>query len=149
MLAIDPDALHLAVRWAHVAAMATALGGALLVAAAVFSRRDERGSLVVALAYERLFWGAAGVLVMTGVGNLGAFGPTLPEPRTEWGSAFTVKLVAVALLVAISLPRTLAILRLERAASEGLGVATALRAVYAGTAVLLGTIVLIAEVLAH
>lgn len=146
---VDPHALHLVVRWAHVAAMATALGGALLVAAVVFSRRDAGGSLAMALAYERLFWAAAGILVMTGVGNLGAFGRALPEPGTEWGSALTLKLVAVALLLAVSLPRTLAVLRLERAASEGLAVGGVLRAVYAGTAVLLGAIVLIAEVLAH
>lgn len=146
---IDPHALHLIVRWAHVAAMATALGGALLVAAVVFSRRDAGGSLAVALAYERLFWAAAGILVMTGVGNLGAFGRTLPELGTEWGSALTLKLVAVALLVAISLPRTLTVLRLERGASDGLAVGGTLRTVYAGTVVLLGAIVLIAEVLAH
>ena len=149
MPAIDAHALHLFVRWSHVAAMATALGGALLVAAVVFSRREPSGALTAALAYERLFWAAAGVLVMTGVGNLGAFGRTLPEPRTEWGTALTVKLVAVALLVAISLPRTLAVLRLERASAEGSAVGGALRAVYAGTVALLGIIVLVAEVLAH
>ena len=129
--------------------MAAALGGALLVTAVVFSRREPSGALAAALAYERLFWAAAGVLVMTGVGNLGAFGRALPEPRTEWGSALTVKLFAVALLVAISLPRTLAVLRLGRAASEGLAVGRALRGVYAGTVALLGLIVFVAEVLAH
>lgn len=67
--AIDAHALHLFLRWSHVAAMATALGGALLVTAVVW-RRDRHGSLAVAVAYERLFWAAAGVLVMTGVGNL-------------------------------------------------------------------------------
>ena len=149
MPAIDAHALHLIVRWSHVAAMATALGGALLIAAIVFSRREPSGALAAALAYERLFWAAAGVLVMTGVGNLGAFGRALPEPRTEWGSALTVKLVAVALLVAISLPRTLAVLRLERAASERVAVGGALRAVYAGTVALLAIIVFVAEVLAH
>ena len=149
MPAIDAHALHLIVRWSHIAAMAAALGGALLVTAVVFTRREPSGALVAALAYERLFWAAAGVLVMTGVGNLGAFGRALPEPRTEWGSAFTVKLFAVALLVAISLPRTLAVLRLERAAGDGLAVRGPLRAVYAGTVALLAIIVFVAEVLAH
>lgn len=145
--AIDAHALHLFVRWSHVAAMATALGGALLVAAVVW-RRDGRGALAVAVAYERLFWTAAGVLVMTGVGNLGAFGRALPEPATEWGSALTVKLLAVAALLVISLPRTLAVLRLERRPAER-AVADPLRAVYTGTVGLIAIIVLIAEVLAH
>ena len=146
---IDPHALHLVIRWAHVAAMAIALGGALLVAVIVFTRRDSAGALAAALAYERLFWAAAGVLVMTGVGNLGAFGRTLPEPRTEWGSALTVKLVAVALLLVISLPRTLAVLRLESNAIGGVAVRDPLRAVYAVTLGLLAVILFVAEVLAH
>lgn len=142
---IDAHAVHLFVRWSHVAAMATALGGALLVTAVVW-RKDARGSLAVA--YERMFWAAAGVLVMTGVGNLGAFGRALPEPASEWGSALTVKLLAVAALLVISLPRTLVVLRLERRTAEG-AVADPLRAVYTGTVGLLAIIVLIAEVLAH
>lgn len=149
MLAIDPHALHLLVRWAHVAAMATALGGALLVAAVVFSRRDQRGALAVALAYERLFWAAAGILVMTGVGNLGAFGRALPEPATEWGTALVVKLLAVGALLAVSLPRSLAVLRLERRSAEGAAIADPLRWIYGTTVGLLALIVFIAEVLAH
>jgi hypothetical protein len=129
--------------------MAIALGGALLVAVIVFTRHDRAGALTAALAYERLFWAAAGVLVMTGVGNLGAFGRALPEPRTEWGSALTVKLVAVAVLLVISLPRTLAVLRLESSAIGGVAVRDPLRAVYGVTLGLLAVIVFIAEVLAH
>ena len=149
MPVLDPHALHLAVRWAHVAAMATALGGALLVAAVVFSRRDERGSLVVALVYERLFWGAAGVLVMTGVGNLGAFGRALLEPGTGWGTALVVKLVAVGALLALSLPRSLMVLRLERLSADGTSIGAPLRSIYGTTVGLLALVVLIAEVLAH
>jgi hypothetical protein len=129
--------------------MAIAFGGALLVAVIVFTRRDSAGVLAAALTYERLFWAAAGVLVMTGVGNLGAFGRTLPEPRTEWGSALTVKLVAVALLLVISLPRTLAVLRLESNAIGGVAVRDPLRVVYAVTLGLLAVILFVAEVLAH
>ena len=149
MPVLDPHALTLVVRWSHVAAMATALGGALLVAAVVLTRRDERGSLAVAVAYERLFWASTGVLVMTGVGNLGAFGRALPEPATEWGTAFAVKLVAVAALLAVSLPRTVAVLRLERRSLEGAAVRGALRGVYGTTVGLLAAIVFVAEVLAH
>lgn len=149
MPVLDPHALHVAVRWAHVAAMAVALGGALLVAAVVFTRRDERGSLVVAMAYERLFWGAAGVLVMTGVGNLGAFGRALLEPGTGWGTALVVKLVAVGALLALSLPRSLAVLRLERRSAEGAAIGDPLRGIYGTTVGLLALIVFVAEVLAH
>ena len=155
MPAVDAHAIHLFVRWAHVAAMATALGGALLVTAVVFSRREPSGALAVTLAYERLFWAAAGILVMTGVGNLGAFGRTLPEPATEWGSALTVKLLAVAALLVVSLPRSLAVLRLEARKAGPVPDAVearihgALRAIYGATVALLAIIVLIAEVLAH
>lgn len=149
MPGLDPHALTLFVRWSHVAAMATALGGALLVTMVVFSRRYERGSLAVAMAYERLFWAAAGVLVMTGVGNLGAFGRALPAPATEWGAALVVKLVAVATLLAVSLPRSIAVLRLERRSAEGAAVREALRSVYGISLGLLAVIVFVAEVLAH
>lgn len=149
MPAIDPHALHLLIRWAHVGAMATALGGALLVAAVVFRNRDRSGSLAVALAYERSFWAAAGIAVMTGVGNLGAFGRTLPEPATEWGTALVVKLIAVTALLAISLPRTLAVLRIEQREAESASTVRALRGIYAGTVGLLAVILFVAEVLAH
>lgn len=149
MPALDPYLLHFAVRWAHVAAMATALGGALLVATVVFTRREEGGSIGVAVVYERLFWAAAGVLVMTGVGNLGAFGRALPGPATEWGTTLVVKLLAVAALLAVSLPRTLAVLRLERRHAAGGAVRGPLRGVYGTTVGLLAVIVFAAEVLAH
>lgn len=149
MAPLDPHALTLVVRWAHVVAMAVALGGAVLVAAAVTLRGAGAAALPVALAYERVFWAAAGVLVMTGVGNLGAFGRALPAPGTEWGAALTLKLAAIALLLALSLPRTLAVLRLERRDPEAATVREGLRWLYGTTVILLGAIVLAAQVLAH
>lgn len=148
-MALDPHALTLAVRWGHVVAMAVALGGAVLVTAAVAARGTAPGALAIALAYERVFWGAAGVLVMTGVGNLGAFGRSLPAPDTEWGAALTVKLAAIALLLALSLPRTLAILELGRRDAAEAPLRRGLGRLYGATAILLGLIVLVAQVLAH
>ena len=60
-----------------------------------------------ALRYEQVFWAAAGVLVMTGIGNLGAFGVSLLEPSTAWGTTLVAKLWLVAALIVMSLPRSL------------------------------------------
>lgn len=59
-----------------------------------------------------------------------------------------MKLLAVAALLVISLPRPLVVLRLERRTTEP-AVADPLRAVYTGTVGLLAIIVFIAQVLAH
>lgn len=142
---MDHQLLALAVRWLHVAAMATAFGGALLVTWLAWRAPADR-VVDIAVRYEQLFWAAAGVLVMTGVGNLGAFGAGLPEPGTGWGRTFSAKLVLVALLVVISLPRSLAVLRL--AAHPSTGGAT-LRNLYAVSAAMLAAIVALAEGLAH
>jgi len=108
-LAMDP--LHLLVRWAHVAGMAAILGGALLVwwLAARRPPFEDRVTTRVAEGSEWIFWAAIGLQVMTGVGNLGAFGNALPPPESAWGIKLTVKLVAVLLLALISVPRTLAV----------------------------------------
>jgi hypothetical protein len=106
--------LSLVVRWAHVAGMAAILGGALLVWWFALRRdRDNRLALQVAERYEWIFWGAIGLQVMTGVGNLGAFGSALPAPQSAWGTKLTVKLVAVLALAVLSVPRTLAIATLS------------------------------------
>jgi hypothetical protein len=91
--------------------MATILGGALLVAW-LAAHGPRPAILEVAVRYEQLFWLALGVIVMTGVGNLGAFGLALPAPSTVWGGMFVAKITAVVLLVALSLPRSLVIARL-------------------------------------
>src|SRR3979411_3458407 len=73
-------ALSLFVRWAHVAGMAAILGGALLVWVLGTRRARANAGVVVGVAdrYEWIFWAAIGLQVMTGVGNLGAFGDALP-----------------------------------------------------------------------
>lgn len=105
------DPLHLIVRWAHVAGMAAILGGALLVwwLAARRPPLDDRLTTRVAERYEWIFWAAIGLQVMTGVGNLGAFGNALPPPESAWGTKLTIKLVAVLALAVFSVPRTLVV----------------------------------------
>src|SRR5438445_13331037 len=112
---LDPHVLHVAIRWLHVAAMATAFGGAVTVLAlATRPAGDSAGTVLsVALRYEWIFWGAAGVLAMTGIGNLAAFGADLSGPSTPWGATLVVKLGSVLALVFFSLPRTLAVAHLS------------------------------------
>lgn len=142
---MDHQSLALAVRWLHVAAMATAFGGAILVTWLTWRGPADRIA-DIAIRYEQLFWGAAGILVMTGVGNLGALGPALPAPGTAWGSTFITKLLIVAILVAISLPRSLAVIEI---ASRAGPVRPALRAIYGVTTGTLAAIVALAVTLAH
>ena len=149
---LDPNALHLAIRWLHVAAMATAFGGAVTVL--VLAARPGIGSpgaiLEVAGRYEWVFWAAAGVLAMTGIGNLAAFGPSLLGPGTNWGGTLMLKLWSVLALVVLSLPRTLAVARmttLPEAAGPAL-VAT-IRNLYGATAGAFAFILALAIWLAH
>lgn len=139
-------ALHLLVRLVHVAGMAVLLGGAALVwgRARVASDDDAAGVLALASAYEWLFWAAVGLVVLTGVGNLGALAPGVPGPDTGWGLTFAVKLAAVVGLLVGSLVRTLAVLR-WRDGAPGRSVAAA----YAATAGYLVVLLALAEVLAH
>jgi putative copper export protein len=151
---LDPHLLHLAIRWLHVAAMATAFGGALMVLA--LSARTRNGALdsalvEVALRYEFMFWLAAGILAMTGIGNLAAFGSGLPVPRTDWGTTFELKLGFVLALVVFSLPRTLALARLGRSTAQPLGAALQIRirSMYGATAAAFAVALGLAIWLAH
>ena len=146
---LDPNVLHVAIRWLHVAAMATALGGAITVLA--LSTRPSADSanavLSVAIRYEWMFWAAAGVLAMTGIGNLAAFGAALLGPGTDWGATLLLKLGSVLALIFLSLPRTLAIARMN--ALLGGGSITALRNLYAMTTTAFAAILGLAVWLAH
>lgn len=109
--------LSVAIRWTHVVAMAVVLGGAALLW--VLSIRAEptaaRAVTWAAVRYEHAFWAAVGVLVMTGVGNLAAFGMQLPSAGGEWGTAMLSKLILVLALATLSVPRTLAVARVAGA----------------------------------
>jgi putative copper export protein len=85
-----------------------------------------------------------GVLVATGVGNLGAMAPVVPASATRWGTVLTAKLLGVFLLLALSVVRTVLVRRARDGDSSGV-----LRASYGATTVLLLVILALAEVLAH
>ncbi len=145
----DPHEFALVVRWLHVAAMAVALGGAALLAILTTGHDAEgrdRVLIGVAARYEWAFWVVVGILAITGIGNLGAFGATLPGTSTGWGTTFITKLASVMALAALSVPRTLVVARL--AASErlliGPRVVTTLRALYVATVLAMAAILALA-----
>jgi putative copper export protein len=149
---LDPNVLHVAIRWVHVAAMATAFGGAVTVLALATRPDVDSASAVVAVAirYEWIFWGAAGVLAMTGIGNLAAFGAGLLGPSTDWGATLMLKLGLVLLLVLLSLPRTLAVARIGAlVGSTPHGSVTRLRNLYGATTGAFAVILALAVWLAH
>jgi hypothetical protein len=142
---VDHQQIALVIRWLHVAAMAAIFGGALLVA--WLAARGPRSIVVqVAVRYEQIFWAGLGTLVMTGVGNLGAFGLALPAPLTDWGTTFIAKMTAVLLLIALSLTRSIVVARL---ASSPDATVSALRGLYVSTAAGIAGIAALAVWLAH
>ncbi|ELZ86092.1 hypothetical protein C453_09753 [Haloferax elongans ATCC BAA-1513] len=134
----------LLVRFVHIVGMTILFGGA--IGAWVATRTTSDRGIELAARYEWIFWGAMGVIVVTGVGNLGAVGP--PGPETTWGLVLTVKLALVVVFVLGSFVRTLVVLGWLRAATVTPD-ATSLRTLYAATAGWLLVLVAFAEVLAH
>lgn len=142
MVLSHPTALL--VRLLHVTGVAVVVGGAVLTWAA--SRRvvstgrvdAARASLVVAETYEWLFWGALGVIVATGVGNLGSLG---------------LKLGLLAAFLVGSVGRTLFVSFATRHSDADPVTVTAtarrLCTAYAVTSVALLALVGLGEVLAH
>jgi hypothetical protein len=128
--------------------MAAILGGALLVwwLGARRHRADAGLVLDVAERYEWIFWAAIGVQVMTGVGNLGAFGEALPASASGWGMKLIVKLVAVLALAVLSVPRTLAVVAMAGAKRPQPAL---LSAFYGGTTAIVVGIAGLAVWLAH
>jgi len=109
--------LWFAVRYVHVASIALLGGGAFIVSALFVSSgaRSESGAIEAAAVYEWAFWLAAGVTVATGVSNLGLKGEGLLGPETHWGTALTIKLVHVMLLLALSVVRSDFVIRWKSA----------------------------------
>jgi hypothetical protein len=128
--------------------MAAILGGALLVwwLGARRNRASAAMVLDVAERYEWIFWGAIGLQVMTGVGNLGAFGQALPPSASGWGTKLIVKLMAVLALALLSVPRTLAVVAMAGTKHPRAGL---LSAFYGGTTVMVVAIAGLAVWLAH
>ena len=139
------NALHLLVRTAHVLGMVALVGGS---AGAWYALRATPRALVPALSrFECVFWGAMGVMLVTGVGNLGALGA--PGPGTGWGALLTVKLSVVLCVVVGSMLRTLAVLRADREALRRPDARRRIEASYAATTGAFLLLVVLAEVLAH
>ncbi|WP_049985807.1 hypothetical protein [Halobellus rufus] len=140
------NALHLLVRLVHVLGMAAVLGGTVVGWQTL--RAGSEVPLATVRRVEVVFWAAMGLLVATGVGNLGTLGP--PGPSTRWGTVLTIKLSIVIGVVALSAVRSLAVLRLRAGESALPGVAfDRLRLLYASTAWGLIAVVALAEALAH
>ena len=149
---LDPNVLHVAIRWLHVAAMATAFGGAITVLALATRPGPDSANavLTVAIRYEWMFWAAAGVLAMTGIGNLASFGADLSQPSSPWGATLMLKLGSVLALVVLSLPRTLAVAHMSGSTGAlATGFSTKLRNLYGATTAAFATILALAVWLAH
>jgi len=135
----------LAIRTLHVLAVATLFGGAVVAWGGYWTAALD--DVTPARQYEWLFWAAFGVLVLTGVGNLGALGP--PGPTTDWGRALLGKLLAVGGFVTASAVRTLLVVRAADATAPTDAVRRTLSRAYGLTAAALALVVVFAEVLAH
>lgn len=98
--------------------------------------------------FEWAFWAALGVLVATGVGLVASYGAALPGTDTRWGATLAVKLALVALVAAVSLVRTMHLVRLGLMTRGSPRVAP-LRALYALTASLGLVVLVLAQLLAH
>jgi putative copper export protein len=150
---VPPAALPLAatslvVRWLHVLAATVAVGGSVLTWALLRVDRApdaEASGVTVARGYEWLFWAAAGTLVATGVGNLGALAPTLPAGR--WRATLDLKLLAFLLVLGGSALRVSLLTRVRRHPERV--TRRLLRTTYGATAVGLVILLALAEVLAH
>ena len=137
-----------AVRWLHVAGVAVVFGGATLTWVVCWYRPAVAPE--VGRAYEWSFWGAAGVVVAAGVGNLGALAPAVPGGG--WGTTLALKLPLVAALLVLSLARTLLVVDGRETTAGASGVPSshvALTRAYAATTLLLALLVALGEVLAH
>jgi uncharacterized membrane protein len=101
--------LWFTVRYVHVASMTVLAGGALTMCTLCLASTtpvEAEPAWAAAPAYEWTFWSIIGVIVATGVSNLGLKGEGLMGPQTTWGSALSVKLGLVLLLIAVSLLRS-------------------------------------------
>jgi len=142
------------VRWLHVLGMALVLGGAVLTwghlrffaDATRTTREQELGGV---WAYEWLFWGSIGILIMTGVGNLGALAPRLPAPESSWGMTLSIKLLAILGFLLLSIIRLLGLHAYGRVSNPAPRVRQRLQWGYGLTALYVGGLLVLAEVLAH
>src|SRR3979411_1857868 len=132
--------------------MATAFGGAIpgLALATRPGPDSANAVLTVAIRYEWIFWAAAGVLAMTGIGNLASFGADLSQPSSPRGATLMLTRGSVLAMRVLSLPRTLAVARMSGSTGAlATGFSTKLRNLYGATAAAFATILALAVWLAH
>ncbi len=144
------------VRWLHVTSVAFIFGGALLIFVLLHFVSGNRDTSARRVLFDlmRVFewgsWASLGLVIATGVGNLGHFGESLPEPRSDWGRQLTLKLGLVLVFLIFSAVRTLSV---ATAASQPPETAPktqrTLGTLYGITAASVGTIVAVAIALAH
>lgn len=144
------------VRSVHVGSVTFILGGALLLVVVFYLHRTGPLTSTDVLlklmeAYEYGFWAAIGLTVAPGVGNVAHFGDGLPGPDSTWGVRFTIKLALVAVLLALSAVRVLALHLVTRTPPEhrsGLRIAN-LQGLYGATAVVANGAGAVAIAMAH
>ena len=149
----DAHTLSIIYRLLHLVGMAILVGGAVFVAAPTVTGMPERQWRLVdaAARYEGLFWPIIALQVLTGIGNLGVLGASVPIPTSEWGTFLAIKLTLVLFALFLSLIRTGLVAQLI--ATPGASLlppgARLLRSAYLGTALVLGLVVFMAVRLAH
>jgi len=149
---MDPATLSITYRLLHLLGMGVLVGGAVVVAwSAAGAAAAQTRLLDLAVRYERLFWPVLAIQVLTGVGNIGALGQTLPGPATAWGGWLALKFIAIGVVVVASLVRTFAVAWLVTEPDRvlvGRGQAWFGR-LYWASATLLAAVVFLAVRLAH
>ena len=112
---LDGHTTHVVVRMIHVLAATILVGGplsmTLLTAATHRDRLPPAAILALATRIEVAYWLAFGIIVATGIGNLGALGNGLPDPGTTWGTTLVLKLIVVGALALFSAVRAIVIAR--------------------------------------
>ena len=103
---ISPHTFSFWIRWVHTVSMGFLVGGTLLMWVDTLRPRAEGEHAwygPLAERFELFFWLAMGVQVITGIGNLGAFGASLPQPTSAWG-ARRVVILLISLKVTVLAP---------------------------------------------
>ena len=136
------DVVRYLIRAVHTLAATYVAGGA----AALWLSWPHLSTTAGAIAYERGFWLAIGLLAATGVGNLASFAGGLPAPDTRWGTSFLIKLSVLVVLLLLSAWRTLVVARGPRVIAPH---SSRLRVLYGATAILAVAIVSLAVRMAH
>ena len=152
---VDHQFVSLLIRWIHVASVANLLGGAFLLLILAWreiggaTRETSRSILVLARTYEAVFWVTLGLIVATGIGNLGAFGTALPGTQSAWGVKFIIKMSVVTLLILFSIARSFFIVSLDAHTTDFKSPFQFAQFCYGITAALMIAILFLAVSLAH